>query len=78
MGSSSNPFSINSATGLITGTPVSAGTVPVTLTVTDASGSTSEILNLTILPAATDTTVAFQQGVTPSASYTVPSRNNRQ
>ncbi len=44
-------LSINASTGLLTGTPVSAGSFPVTVTVTDATGATATAnVTLTVRP----------------------------
>jgi len=66
-------LTINSSTGVISGTPTVVETVPITLTVTDADGTVTSTLTLTLTPASTDTVANFQQGVSPSASFTVPS-----
>jgi YD repeat-containing protein len=72
-GTTSNPFTINPTTGVITGTPVTAETVPVTVSVTDASGTASQVLTLTVDPASSDSLAQFQQGVSPTSTYTTPS-----
>jgi YD repeat-containing protein len=66
-------LTINSATGVISGTPVAVDVVPVQLTITDAGGTQSAILTLTIGPGPSDTAVDFQPGVSPTAAYTAPS-----
>lgn len=53
---------INSATGTITGIPQSSGSFPLTVTVTDTSGSTSKQFTLTVTAGLTITTTALPQG----------------
>jgi len=48
-------LSVNTSTGLISGTPTAAGTSSVTLTATNSSGSGSAVLTLTISPAVSTT-----------------------
>ncbi len=62
-------LSINSATGLITGTPTTAGTYAVALTATDASGPSNTVLFSWTINAAP---VSFVQAV----SYPMPSSEN--
>jgi len=45
-------LSVNPATGIISGTPATAGVYPVTLSAANAYGSDSKVLQLTIAPAA--------------------------
>jgi len=44
-------LSINTSTGLISGTPTTAGTYPVTLTATNAAGTGNKTLTITVSPA---------------------------
>lgn len=65
-------LSVNSVTGLISGTPASEGSVSVTLTVTDGSFSTSATLQITIstdpaLPVIVSSNTAL---LTPGQSFT--------
>ena len=68
-------LSINSTTGVINGTPVAAQTAAIPLTIIDASGSETSTLILTITPNPNDSTLSFQQGISPTYSYAVPSAN---
>ena len=64
-----------SSTGLLSGTPVAADSIPINVTVTDAVGNVSGYsysLLLVVAPRAGDIPMSFQQGVNP-AGYSVPS-----
>ena len=66
-------LSINATTGVITGTPLVAEAVPVTVRIMDAAGMEQYTLLLTVSPKSTDSRIDFQQGISPAATYTVPS-----
>ncbi len=68
-------LSINSTTGIISGTPLVAETIPITLAVTDAGGTSSGSLTLTVTPNPDDFSLSLQEGVSPSSTYNVPSAN---
>src|SRR5207244_9654411 len=58
-------LSVNTATGLISGTPATAGTSTVTLNATNSGGTGTATLTLTINPAST--AITYVQG-----NYAVP------
>ena len=63
-------LSVNSATGLISGTPTATGTSTVTLSATNAAGTGNATLTLTIaapLPAPFAQTIANKTTATPSS-----------
>jgi len=65
---------INSTTGVISGTPISADVVPVTLTTVDQSGvPMTWVLTINVAAATSDSTMTFQDSVSPIPSYSVPS-----
>jgi YD repeat-containing protein len=63
---------INSRTGVISGTPVAADDLAITLIVTDAAGTETSTLLLTIAPSSSDSQISFQQGVSPTSIYVAP------
>jgi hypothetical protein len=71
-------LSINTATGLISGTPSAAATTPVTMTATNAAGTSTATLTLTINPAAPAITSSGRASATIGSafSYQIAATNN--
>jgi hypothetical protein len=67
-------LSINTSSGLISGTPTVYGTFPVTLGASNSDGTGTALLNLTIAPAALGATV-YRISCGASSSYTDPAGN---
>jgi autotransporter-associated beta strand protein len=63
-------FSVNSATGVITGTPTAAGVTTVTLSATNAGGTGTATLTLTVAGAAPDFTSDFRASVPVNTAFT--------
>jgi hypothetical protein len=62
-------FSINASTGLLTGTPATAGTIPIPVNLTDSIGTVfSETFQLNVFAAVSITTVSLPNGA-PSVGY---------
>ncbi|MEO5741087.1 MAG: DUF1800 family protein, partial [Vicinamibacterales bacterium] len=69
-------WSINTGTGVITGTPNTAGTWAITLTATNANGSGSAILNLNIITTGSAITRDVWTGVAGTAVASIPLATN--
>lgn len=65
-------LSLNSATGLISGTPTVAGNYQVALTATSSTGTGSSVLNIQILPIGSGITRELWPGLADSNLSTIP------
>ena len=65
-------LSIDSSSGMITGTPLAADFRLIPVTVTDAAGVQTGTLALSIAAGSGDSRALFQQGLNPNAAYTTP------
>ncbi len=65
-------LSLNGSSGIISGTPVAADMVSMTLTGGNGAGQTSAPLLMIVTANPMDTVASFQQGAAPVSSYTVP------
>jgi photosystem II stability/assembly factor-like uncharacterized protein len=63
---------VNSANGIITGTPTSAGVYPITLSAINAYGSDSKVLQITIAPAGS--TNEFKVGIYTAIELEIPTK----